>query len=79
MQAFGVVLLMNTLTIHADTWLAELFEYEYCEECHGDTRDHDVIDVMGNWFARCKPDARCRVDCDYHMGVYAHVWDWVTT
>jgi hypothetical protein len=34
-------------------WLRQLFEFEYCPECGGDAEDHDVILVLGNYFARC--------------------------
>lgn len=38
----------------ADIWLKELFEYEHCHCCGGDAEHHDAIEVLGNWFARCK-------------------------
>ena len=46
------------------------FEYEYCPECHGDAKDHDtMVDLLGNPFYRCNPDAVCRVeDCEDHKG-----------
>lgn len=34
-------------------WLKELFEYEVCAECGGDEHDHNVITIMGNYFAVC--------------------------
>lgn len=40
-------------------WLADLFEYETCAECGGDSQDHEVCLVpgMGTFFARClRPD-----------------------
>ena len=37
-----------------DEWLRRLFEFEFCPECGGDAEDHDVILVLGNYFARCK-------------------------
>ena len=41
-----------------ETWedfAAQLFEYEYCSECGGDSDDHiGCIDPFGNWFAMCK-------------------------
>lgn len=43
----------NMLTETAEEWLAHQFEYEYCEECGGDTQHHNVIGVMWNWFALC--------------------------
>lgn len=48
---------MSNLIQDPTEWLTELFEYEYCDECGGDTEDHDAVPFMGNWFARCKPDA----------------------
>jgi hypothetical protein len=47
-----------------ETWLRELFEFEYCAECGGDAEDHEICLVpgIGNYFARCRravdePDA----------------------
>lgn len=58
---------MSNLTMDPTKWLEELFEYEYCTECHGDLEDHDAIGLMGNWFARCKPEAKCRIEkCEEH-------------
>ena len=40
-----------------ETFLAELFEFEYCHECGGDGVHHDVLtDVPfpGTFFARCR-------------------------
>ena len=37
-----------------DEWAAELFEWEFCNECGGDVEDHDPLVFMGNWFAKCK-------------------------
>ena len=36
-------------------WLADLFEFEYCPECGGDSQNHEVCLVpgMGTFFARC--------------------------
>jgi hypothetical protein len=53
---------MSNLTIPPQQWLAELFESEYCAECHGDVQDHDAAPFIGNWFAQCHDDAQCRVD-----------------
>lgn len=39
------------------TWeefVAESFQFEYCEECGGDGEDHLPCLVLGNWFAMCK-------------------------
>lgn len=44
---------MNT-DIDFETWAEELFEFEYCHECHGDARHHEPWVVLGNWFAHCK-------------------------
>lgn len=48
----------------ADEFLAELFEFEYCEECGGDVEDHDPIPMtLGAYsdgvlfFARCRSEA----------------------
>lgn len=30
----------------------------YCDECGGDAEDHDAVEFMGNWFARCKMGPR---------------------
>jgi hypothetical protein len=38
----------------ARDWAERLFEFELCEECHGDVEDHDYLIVLGHWFARCK-------------------------
>lgn len=32
----------------------QLFEFELCSECGGDTKDHEPNTLLGNWFARCK-------------------------
>ncbi len=53
---------MSNLNIPFEQWLKKLFEYEYCAECHGDAVDHDAIPFNGNWFARCKDNAQCRVE-----------------
>jgi hypothetical protein len=38
----------------AQKFLEELFEYEYCAECGGDTEDHIVVfDVLGLLHAYC--------------------------
>lgn len=36
-----------------DEFLAELFEYELCDECGGDAPDHTAVPFLGNFFARC--------------------------
>ena len=36
-----------------EEWLEELFEFETCEECGGDVKDHEVVIVLGNYFAQC--------------------------
>lgn len=40
----------QTFTEYCD----QLFEFEYCSECGGDTKDHEPNTILGNWFARCK-------------------------
>jgi len=42
------------MTEPPDEWLRRLFEFEYCPECGGDSEDHEVCLVLGNYFARCK-------------------------
>lgn len=37
----------------ADEWLERMFEFEYCSMCGGDTKDHEAIPFLGNWFAYC--------------------------
>jgi hypothetical protein len=38
----------------AQKFLEELFEYEYCAKCGGDTEDHVVVlDVLGLFHAYC--------------------------
>ena len=39
-----------------EEWLESLFEFEYCAECGGDAKDHEVCLVpgIGNYFARCR-------------------------
>jgi hypothetical protein len=37
-------------------WAENQFEFEYCNNCHGDIEDHDYILVLGHWFARCKKE-----------------------
>jgi len=46
---------VGNLDIPPQQWLKEQFEYEYCDECGGDVKDHDAIPLLGNWFALCKP------------------------
>ena len=39
----------------AEEFMYQLFEFEYCHECGGDTDDHVAgIDPIGNWHAWCK-------------------------
>lgn len=36
-------------------WLRDLFEFEYCPECHGDAEDHIACEgPFGLPFAMCK-------------------------
>jgi hypothetical protein len=37
-----------------ETWAKHQFEYENCAECGGGADDHDIIEFIGGWFARCK-------------------------
>ena len=38
----------------AQEFLEDLFDYEYCAECGGDTEDHTVVlDVLGLFHAYC--------------------------
>ncbi len=45
-----------------EQFLEELFEYEYCECCGGDVKDHDAVPLgLGDYggpyfFARCKKE-----------------------
>ncbi len=38
-----------------EAWLEKLFEFEFCAECGGDAKDHEVCVVpgIGTYFARC--------------------------
>jgi hypothetical protein len=38
-----------------ESWLRDLFEFEFCAECGGDAEDHEVCAVpgMGTYFAKC--------------------------
>ena len=39
----------------AQEFLDDLFEYEYCAECGGDTEHHSVVlDVLGLFHAHCR-------------------------
>lgn len=43
----------NTQQTQAE-FLAQLFEFEYCPECGGDSQHHTVCGgPFGNYFARC--------------------------
>jgi hypothetical protein len=45
---------MNVRELTAGQFLAELFEFEYCEHCGGDVADHVAApDMFGNWHAWC--------------------------
>ena len=38
----------------AEKFMQDLFEFEYCCECHRDMEHHQVVlGPFGNWFARC--------------------------
>ncbi len=54
--------------VDKNIWLEELFEFDYCSECHGDIEDHNVIiDILGNYFAKCKNNSKCHVEnCEIH-------------
>ena len=50
-----------SLELHGQTFTEfcdELFQFEYCDECGGDTKDHEPNVLMGNWFARWKEGLR---------------------
>lgn len=38
----------------AEQWADRMFEFETCSDCGKDKEDHDIIEFMGSWFARCK-------------------------
>jgi hypothetical protein len=45
---------MNIRELSAEEFLAELFEFEYCEYCAGDVEDHIAWpDMFDNWHACC--------------------------
>lgn len=50
MSDYGLVIDGQTFT----EWATELFEFEFCAECHGDVADHEPQIVLGHWFAQCK-------------------------
>ena len=38
-------------------WLEDMFEFEYCDCCGGDTEDHIVVpNALGSPFAMCLAD-----------------------
>ena len=37
-------------------WANRLFEFEFCENCGGDTEDHFPLLVNEHWVAMCKLD-----------------------
>ena len=44
-------------TVNGQTWSEwadELFEFEFCENCGGDTEDHLPMLALGHWVAVCK-------------------------
>ena len=43
-----------------EAWAARLFADELCPECGGDVEDHDIIEFIGGWFARCKAEVAVR-------------------
>ena len=43
----------GNLNIPATEWMEELFQFEFCTECEGDTEHHTAVPLNGNWFARC--------------------------
>lgn len=55
---------MSNLTSSPAAWLDDLFEFEYCAECGGDSQHHTAIPLNGNWFARC----------DYPMSNDSEIW-----
>jgi hypothetical protein len=54
-----------------EEWLEQLFEFEYCAECGGDSEDHEVCLVpgIGNYFARCKPPGEGAAATEYGVGL----------
>ncbi len=58
-------MLLGNPPIAAYAFLQELFECEFCYECHGDIEHHDAIPFLGNWFARCKQGNNCQLtECE---------------
>lgn len=53
------------------SWLAELFEYEYCAECGGDAQHHTAVPlpIAGEPFARC--DYPTDAEGNYHPTIAA--------
>ena len=48
---------MTEKKLHEQTakeWAEELFECENCAECGKGANDHDILNFLGNWFARCQ-------------------------
>ena len=54
---FEEALRLTGISLHNQTFKQfcdELFEFEYCYECGGGTKDHEPNILLGNWFVRCK-------------------------
>lgn len=51
----GMHLAVDAAGLTWEEFSSELFEFEYCTECHGDAEDHiPCIGPFGSWFAMCK-------------------------
>lgn len=37
-----------------EEWATRQFEFENCEECGQDEKNHSPVIFLGNWFAFCK-------------------------
>lgn len=72
-----------TLRLHGLTfeeWATDLFEYEYCSDCGGDTKDHLPGVMLGNWFAICAPVSVLTETAEQVAGPFVSVQqaeDWI--
>jgi hypothetical protein len=71
---------MADITITSDEFLAQEFEFEYCEDCHGDQQDHRLVQIAilePRWSVACSAEQDwqqgkrwvhpCRIDnCNGH-------------
>lgn len=62
----------NMETQTANEWLAEQFEYNYCEECGGDAEHHTPVGVLGNWFAFCLYPPSPETNWEFHPVIAAY-------